>query len=426
MKLITLLALLLEGARLSSGRRGAEEEWRNLLADKEEGPKLHPSICGSRPGFVESKIVGGEDARAGEVPWQAALVRRPGRVVCGAVLISEKIVLTAAHCIKLEAASYQVWVGRLYSSSAVEECHQQRLDITTVRKHPNFSSKSLKNDIAIVMVESEYGQGVMFSPRVLPVCLTSSTTRLTGLGLVSGWGLLSERAKRLSPRLQAVQVPLKPQAECVAAYRRLTPLASSQLCAGLEGGGRDSCAGDSGGPMVRLRAGRYFLAGLVSFGRGCGRAEFPGVYTKLDPYVPWILETLASLEDRREAEEPVEHEVRAVCQGQSRYIWCQWGAVIKIKAVFYGRKIEDSECPISLPHYYRYDCRLSSAKKELAASCNGQRTCQVSPQSRPRGHFSNSPCPSYLQPWLSLTFLCVDMQGRTSSGGVRYGDLHTG
>ena len=85
-------------------------------------PQLHPSFCGERPGFVQSKIVGGEAAREGEIPWQAALVKLPDQVVCGAVIISERIVLTAAHCLKLQPSSYQVWAGRLSSSAAVEEC----------------------------------------------------------------------------------------------------------------------------------------------------------------------------------------------------------------------------------------------------------------------------------------------------------------
>ena len=143
------------------------------------------------------------------------------------------------------------------------------------------------------------------------------------------------------------------------------------------------------------------------------------------------METINSLglrADTKEAtREPTEQQMTSVCQGQTKYIWCKWGAVIKITSVFYGRLREDSECPISLPHYYRYDCSLSSAGKELAGSCNGGRTCQVAPEPRPRGgKFTNSPCPSYLQPWLSLTFLCLDMRGRSGQAGGRTADLDTG
>ena len=142
-------------------------------------------------------------------------------------------------------------MGRLYSGWGVQECHQQKLQILRFRKHPNFSNRSLKNDLALVMVQSQYGQGVMFSPWVVPACL-SDKAWLEGQGLVSGWGLLSEQDRRLSPSLQAVMVPLKPQEECVAAYSGLTPLSDSQMCAGMAGGGRASCAGDSGGVVLYI------------------------------------------------------------------------------------------------------------------------------------------------------------------------------
>ena len=113
--------------------------------------------------------------------------------------------------------------------------------------------------------------------------------------------------------------------------------------------------------MVLQHAGRFYLAAIVSFGRGCGRAQYPGVYTRLQSYIPWIMDTINSLglmedtreETKKDAEEPTEHQVTSVCQGESKYIWCQWGAVIKITSVFYGRLREDDQCSISLPHYYR-------------------------------------------------------------------------
>ena len=452
MKLIMLVFLVVKPCSSSNetlhhhhGKREAAGDWEDLLTGEPSPPKLHPTFCGDRPGFVQSKIVGGEAAKEGEIPWQAALVKMPGQVVCGAAIISDRIVLTAAHCLKLQPSRYQIWAGRLQASAAVEECHQQKLEISTVRKHPSFSRYNLKNDLAVVMVETKYGQGFLFSPWVLPACLSLSNPG--GTGLVSGWGLLSEKSTRLSPTLQAVRVPIKPQSECVAAYRSLTPLSTSQLCAGTEGGGRDSCTGDSGGPMVLQYAGRFYLTAIVSFGRGCGRVQYPGVYTRLQSYIPWIMDTINSLglrgNTKEDNKEPTEHQVTSVCQGQTKYIWCKWGAVIKITEVFYGRLREDDQCQISIPHYYRlvilastlpsflmspfrYECSLSSAKKELAWSCNGGRTCQVSPDPRPRGPFTNSPCPSYLQPWLSLTFLCLDIQGRSSTGGVRTSDLDTG
>ena len=112
--------------------------------------------------------------------------------------------------------------------------------------------------------------------------------------------------------------------------------------------------------MVLQHDGRFYLTAIVSFGRGCGRAEYPGVYTRLQSYIPWIMDTINSLglrgATREDSKEPTEHQVTSVCQGQTKYIWCKWGSVIKITAVFYGRLRDDDECSISLPHYYRLTC----------------------------------------------------------------------
>ena len=56
------------------------------------------------------------------------------------------------------------------------------------------------------------------------------------------------------------------------------------ICAGDEKGGKDACQNDSGGPLVVNNV----LYGIVSFGIGCGRADFPGVYTNVAKYASWI------------------------------------------------------------------------------------------------------------------------------------------
>ena len=84
MKLIILLEFLVIGAKSNTsnnlthlrGKRDAVSGFFDLLSDDTATPKLYPSFCGSRPGFVESKIVGGETARPGEIPWQAAVVKK--------------------------------------------------------------------------------------------------------------------------------------------------------------------------------------------------------------------------------------------------------------------------------------------------------------------------------------------------------------
>ena len=90
--------------------------------------------------------------------------------------------------------------------------------------------------------------------------------------------------------LQEAVVPVVSRARCSSAYRTwiaIDPI--HQFCAGGGQGGRDACTGDSGGPLATSAEGRFYLAGVVSFGKGCGRRDFPGVYTRIEPYIPWLL-----------------------------------------------------------------------------------------------------------------------------------------
>ncbi|OCT59128.1 hypothetical protein XELAEV_18001617mg [Xenopus laevis] len=100
-----------------------------------------------------------------------------------------------------------------------------------------------------------------------------------------------------SPKtLQEVAVPLINATECDGYYQTPTSAGTSTLrvrndmiCAGYLNGGKDSCQGDSGGPLVCSTGYQWFLAGVVSFGEGCGEPYRPGVCTLLTAYSEWIV-----------------------------------------------------------------------------------------------------------------------------------------
>lgn len=106
----------------------------------------------------------------------------------------------------------------------------------------------------------------------------------------SGWGTLKEDGKP-SCILQEVEVPVISNDRCVSetnyTSKMITP---NMLCAGYPGKGeRDSCQGDSGGPLVIERPDkRLSLIGVVSWGNGCARKDFPGVYTRVTRFMTWI------------------------------------------------------------------------------------------------------------------------------------------
>ncbi|EGW02477.1 Transmembrane protease, serine 13, partial [Cricetulus griseus] len=108
-------------------------------------------------------------------------------------------------------------------------------------------------------------------------------------------------SEKTSPFLREVQVNLIDFKKCndYSVYDNyLTP---RMMCAGDLRGGRDSCQGDSGGPLVCEQNNRWYLAGVTSWGTGCGQRNKPGVYTKVTEVLPWIyskMEVSAQCKDR--------------------------------------------------------------------------------------------------------------------------------
>jgi trypsin len=263
-------------------------QFENLFDDKistvvetllPKTPQFHSEFCGTSPVMSKvptAKIVGGQEAKSGQFPWQAALILLPeggrgSRLTCGGTIITARVVLTAAHCLHFPPHSYQVLVGRVSSNLGAEEAHQQKLSVVKYVKHPQFEARVYKNDIALLYVRSSYGQGMWWNDWVLPACLLSSPSqdmfKENIVGTVSGWGLVQEGGYEVSPTLQHVDVHIQNIGYCKDSFSSVTSFSEdNQFCAGEQGGGRDSCSGDSGGPFLveEEGTGRYFVSGVVS------------------------------------------------------------------------------------------------------------------------------------------------------------------
>lgn len=109
-------------------------------------------------------------------------------------------------------------------------------------------------------------------------------------GIASGWGTLKEDGKP-SCVLQEVEVPVISNEECRNTNYSSKMISDNMMCAGYPATGqKDTCQGDSGGPLVRERDDKkYELIGIVSWGNGCARPGYPGVYTRVTRYLDWIL-----------------------------------------------------------------------------------------------------------------------------------------
>ena len=158
--------------------------------------------------------------------------------------------------------------------------YEQVIPIEKVIIHSGYDADSQDNDIALLKLKSP----IHYNAQALPVCLPSSDLPKGTNCWITGWGALQEDGR--SPTiLQQAKVPLISKKECGYVYGSLT---SSMRCAGHYTGKIDSCQGDSGGPLVCNVDGRWQLMGAVSWGIGCAREGFYGVYADILHLKSWI------------------------------------------------------------------------------------------------------------------------------------------
>jgi len=233
------------------------------------------------------RIVGGEPALKGELPYQISLQTTGGSHFCGGSILSPTVFVTAAHCVEGDGPrDIQVVVGDLDRSDTTGS--EQTISLVRIQVHERYNQDGqYSNDIALLFANAD--NAAVFNDDVAAVKLPEPMQQTTGEILVSGWGTLNSGDFELPDELQKVQIPTVTDADCDEAYPG--SIIDSMLCAGRVEGGQDSCQGDSGGPLVAVDGG--YLAGIVSWGRGCAMAGYPGVNTEVSYFIDWINEKIA-------------------------------------------------------------------------------------------------------------------------------------
>jgi len=238
----------------------------------------------------KTRIVGGAETEENEYPWQALVY--PGNYLCGGAVIGDQWVLTAAHCTEgLSANSVKVHLGEHDRSDPNDKGKQYTVE--QVVNHPDYNDRTYYNDYALLKLSSKIDWAA--NEHIRPVCLPSdaSETYVGREAIVAGWGTTSSGGSTSSVLLD-VALKVITNVACNNAYGSI---GTNNLCANVDGGGKDSCQGDSGGPLISTAGDgvspgqNYEHIGVVSWGNGCALAAFPGVYARTTSILSWISST---------------------------------------------------------------------------------------------------------------------------------------
>jgi len=256
-----------------------------------------------------TKIVGGKPTVPGNYPWMAAARWRGDLGGCGATLIASRWALTAAHCNFENCRDYPI-ISLTFGAHNLNDLSEKRKEVkvTKVINHPQYRvCRSHSNDIALLKLAEEVDL-----TSYTPACLSDSGKDYTGqVGLATGWGRTDPCIPGLHPILQEVNVRIVSDGTCEKSkgiYEKWDQddkvcknytdsyagqISDEMLCAGSQG--KDTCNGDSGGPLTVEMSGQHTLVGVTSWGKGCAADGFYGVYAEVanKKLRAWIDQTIA-------------------------------------------------------------------------------------------------------------------------------------
>lgn len=261
-------------------------------------PTPHPAghcACGK---INDKRIAGGEPVTPPfKYPWLVGLLAYDrSKYYCGGTIISSWFVLTAAHCL------YRQHDGKLFSPDQIKvrvadydqssdwddlKGVTRLVDVKELIPHDLYVVFRVYHDVGLIKLATELD--LVSHPEVRAVCLPPNhfPTYEGANGVAYGWGVLKENDLYQPNIAQEVTLPVLGP-DCNGKKFGDVTFTSYMLCAGVEEGGRDTCIGDSGGPLTVVENKRHTIIAITSFGTGCARPGSPGVYSRITAYLSWI------------------------------------------------------------------------------------------------------------------------------------------
>merc|ERR1712193_498712 len=262
------------------------------------------NTCGCAPVSSSNRIVGGKEVNPkGKLPYQVffqGCAGMRGCSICGGTIVNKRFVITAAHCYNSMFTTMQVIVGEHNVCDNPQGSPNEGGKLIKVKKmtlHPDYNSRTIDNDIAVL----ELAEDLTFTKKIKPACLPSSETKdysgsastVSGWGGTIGYGPNDQQPQQ--PRqcnLKETIVKLLKGSDPMCSKYLKTSSSKIKLCAFAKD--TDACQGDSGGPLTVPENGKYTLVGVVSYGSGCASSSTPGVYVRVQGFLPWIKNLISS------------------------------------------------------------------------------------------------------------------------------------
>ena len=259
-----------------------------------------PAAAASEP---QPRIVNGTIAGPGEYPAQGFLLVDVGGGLaagCGGTVVAARKFVTAAHCVigddgkPRPASAFSVFLGEV---NQTDFGAAERPVVSAATLHPDYAEDAggNTNDVGVLTFAAPVTAvpARLIRPNEAALWAPGATARIIG------WGDTFQGQGTGSNELREANVPMRSDADCAAAYGGFF-VAATMVCAGAADppGSSDTCQGDSGGPLLVADGAAFVLAGVVSFGNGCNRRGFPGIYTRVgaQPLNAWVRGQVAGVD----------------------------------------------------------------------------------------------------------------------------------
>nr|XP_039261875.1 hyaluronan-binding protein 2-like [Styela clava] len=241
-------------------------------------------------------IIGGVTSKPKDWPWMAALyLQNKGKFVCGGSIVGKSWVLTAAHCVdKQNPSNVLVLVGSRHHTQL--DAGHRWIGASRIFLHPTYDGTI--GDVALIKLHFQ----LEYTDNIRPICLPNGEKVETDTKCFApGWGIANREdipIEKSSASLQHAGLRILPRDVCAQGYKNspyYRAVTDNVICSGLLSGNKDTCLGDSGGPLACQRKAScdWYIAGVTSFGAvECGSKNVPTGFMDIVHYEAWIKQTI--------------------------------------------------------------------------------------------------------------------------------------